>query len=154
MSSIDAQIAKTLAQELRRLENIIRNNLVKGGISATGTTQSLLNYGVNGSYGYLVGAAWMSTLETGRGPAKGGGTGGDFIERLKRWILAKGLQYEGANDLDRLARFFHWYINKYGSKMFRLKQTRDVYSSAIDQFEVRVVTALADVALAEVEKLV
>ena len=41
-------------------------------------------------------------------------------------------------DLDRLARFFRWYINKHGSKAWRDKKEYDIYDTAIADFEKRI----------------
>ena len=122
--------------EFNALRTDIINRMTSAGQMATGrTARKFTVENVSDSHGELWGAMWTFSLEKGRGPAKGkGNSSGDFVANLKLWIVAKGIQVKDEKDLDRLAKFFAWYINKFGTGLFRRGGRTDIYTPAIDQF--------------------
>ena len=82
---------------------------------------------------------YSGTLEKGRGSAKGKGSGNsDFLQNLKEWIVARNISYKDEKDLERLAKFLKWYINKNGTKLFRSGKTQDIFTTPIKDFTERI----------------
>jgi len=150
---MDAEIPKILNEEFASLEYEIKQRHIQAGQNVTGHTLSLYSYTVNGFHGYLEGAAYVGTLERGRGPAKGGNSNNtDFLDNLKQWIVSRGLDYgDSPEGLERLAKFLKWYINKNGNKLFRSGQTEDIFSTPINDFIERVSTRLSDLYLLDID---
>lgn len=148
-----ANIPDILNEEFARLEADIKQRHNQAGQNVTGKTLSAYSYTVNGFHGYLEGAAYVGTLERGRGPAKRGGIGNsDFLDNLKQWIQARGLDYgDSPEGLERLAKFLKWYINKNGNKLFRSGQHEDILTTPINEFIDRVFKRVSEVFMLDVE---
>ena len=135
ISNIDNEVTKLLDDGLSKLKEDIIANIERAGKSATGTTVKALEHSVSGFRGMLEGAPWTFTLERGRGKAKRNtGQKKEFIEGLKRWIVARGIPVNSQEDLERLAKFFRWYINEHGTKLFREKGRKDIFTPPINEF--------------------
>ncbi len=143
---MEKNVSEILLEELDILHNEIVGNLIRNKQVVTGKTKdSITHYLVTPYRGVLSGPAYLGVLEDGRGPAKGGGKEDkEFIINLKRWIIARGLDYGGdLEGLERLARFLKWFINKNGNWMFRNNQRIEVYTKAIDKFTKRLKDRIA-----------
>ena len=134
-------VSDILNQEFETLLSDVVARHEQAGQVATGKTRASFSHSLTGAQsGVFEGAFYSGALERGRGPARGGGGGNsDFLDNLKQWIVAKGLNYGGnEKGLERLAKFFRWYINKNGTKLFRSGQTEDILSTPINDFSERV----------------
>jgi hypothetical protein len=127
-------IEKMLDSELILLkENIIKAH-EQAGQKTTGRTVAMLEEHVLGMSGELLGAPWTFTLERGRGAAQGGSSNGAFLQALKEWIVAKGLEFKDEKDLHRLANFLRWRINTVGTRLFQSGGRKDIFTPAIEEF--------------------
>ncbi|MDR2065472.1 MAG: hypothetical protein LBP85_07190 [Prevotellaceae bacterium] len=144
------EIEKMLDNEFASLQQNIINTHEQAGQVATGKTRSALEHSVSGLSGILLGAPWTFTLERGRGPAKSGNSQGAFLENLKQWIVAKGIPYNDNEDLERLAKFFKWYINKFGTNLWRKGGRQDIFTPAIKEFSNNVANGVANIYVDEV----
>lgn len=152
--SIETKVTNLLWYELQLLRQDIINALERTDKTATGRTDEAIQVVVNGNGAELQGPAHLFTLESGRGPARGGSNDKQqFIENLKAWIIAKGISYKDENDLLRLAGFFRWYINKFGTKQYRQGKREDVVAPAVERFKKSVNGKLADIYTTELGKL-
>ena len=133
--SIENDVSSLLSDELQQLKQELVSSITQAGKSATGRTVNAIQVFASGKRGRLEAPSHLFTLETGRGPARGGSSDKQqFIENLKAWIVAKGIPYKDENDLQRLASFFRWYINKFGTKQYRSGGRNDIITPAIEKF--------------------
>ncbi len=153
--SVEAKVSDLLYNELQQLRQDIVSGLEQAGKTATGSTAAAIQVVVNGEGAQLQAPSHLLTLENGRGPARGSSSDKQqFINNLKTWIVAKGISYKDENDLQRLAGFFRWYINKFGTKQYRQGQQYDIITPAIERFKEKVNSKIADLHSAEVANLV
>lgn len=130
------EIEDILREELERLKSDIGDALRRNDKVVTGKTLRSLSVEVNGKNGALWGADYIQNVKRGRRPRQSTEES-DFLQNLKQWIVARHIPVKDNKDLDRLARFFRWYINKYGSKAWREGKEYDIYDTAIREFEER-----------------
>lgn len=128
-----------LDDELGILQSDILVKHEQAGQKASGkTASSFSHYLASANIGVLEGAMYAGTLERGRGPATGKGNGNsDFLQNLKEWIIVRGLSYTDEADLERLAKFLKWWINKNGTKLFRSGKTIDIFTTPLIDFSER-----------------
>lgn len=138
-------IEDILSKELEVLQQDIIKRHEESGQVATGKTRAAFSNRLTSSnVGVLEGAMYAGALERGRGPSSGKGSGNsNFIQNLKEWIVARGLTYKDEADLERLAKFLKWYINKNGTKLFRSGQTKDIFTTPISDFTERLTTKIS-----------
>lgn len=130
----DIRINQLLENEINLFRQDIVTTLQQAGKTATGHTTNAIQTSTRDKHATLEAPSYLFTLENGRGPARGSNSSKQqFIENLKEWIVAKGISYKDENDLQRLAGFFRWYINKFGTKQFRQGSRQDIITSAIDK---------------------
>jgi hypothetical protein len=154
-NNIDNNITQLLDTGLSKLKRDIIRNMEQSGQSATGTTAKALEHSVSRFHGMLEGAPWTFTLEKGRGSAKRNtGQKAEFVENLKRWIAAKGIPVSSQEDLERLANFFRWYINKFGTKLFREGGRKDIFTPAINEFSDNLAENLSSLYVEEIIKTI
>lgn len=139
-------LEQVLSQELRNTVEQVRSNIRRANQSATGRTEQALGYGATNNLGYIEGAPWTWTLEKGRPPARSSSASDkrEFIENLKVWIRAKGITYRSDKELERLANFFRWYINRFGNKLYRSGGRSDIISPPFDDLERRLMEVLPE----------
>jgi len=121
-----AVIAQETAQRIEQLftqfgrdsVEIIKTNMRKADQVATGETMNSLKYKATPSSLVVSGKEYIWALETGRKPYQGGNKRG-FADKLLRWMQAKGISSMPNKTDEQTARFFAWYINKFGSKLYR-----------------------------------
>lgn len=132
-------IQDILNDELGILESDILKKHEQSGQVATGKTKaSFSHYLPSATIGVLEGAMYAGALERGRGPATGKGWGNsDFLQNLKEWIVVRGLSYKDEADLERLAKFLKWWINKNGTKLFSSGKTIDIFTTPLAEFTER-----------------
>lgn len=152
--SLDADIGSLLNDEFQQLRQEIASAIEQSGKSATGRTVSAIQVVANGRQAQLEAPSHLFTLETGRGPARSSGDKQQFIESLKAWIVAKGISYKDEQDLQRLAGFFRWYINKFGNKQYRSGRQEAILTPAIERFADTVNGKLAGLYVDELMKLI
>lgn len=129
---IDDRIKSLFAEFGANSVNEIRQNIKKAGKQATGKTARALSYTATARSLQVSGPAWVWTLETGRGPYSGGQKGG-FAKRLEEWMVAKGVKPFEGKTLSETARFLAWYINKFGSKLYRQGGRTDIITPVLDE---------------------
>lgn len=153
--SIDKSVSKLLTDEMLWLKQDIVRNMEQAGKTVTGRTKNSLQVFASGKQAVLEGASHLHTLESGRGPARGGaGDKQQFIQNLKEWIVAKGISYKDEQDLQRLASFFRWYINKFGISLYRRGGRKDIFTPAIEKFTKSVNAKIAKVYASELVRII
>jgi len=134
-------IDKILLSELEALRKDIIERNVQFGSVASGRTNKAFSTRLTGDLsGVLEGATYAGVLQRGRKPGK---VPNDMVERIKEWIIAKGLAFKDEKDLDRFANSIKWSIIKFGSKLYRTKQEHDVFDTPIADFENRLASEIA-----------
>lgn len=135
-----------LESELERLRTDIIESMIREDKRATGRTAQQITYDAEdtdvGIVGRLYVPSYFPTLQRGRPPARSG-SGSDkqaFIDNLRQWIVAKGLQYKDEKDLQRLANFLRWRINKLGNKDYQQRKERDIYDTNVENFAQRIMS--------------
>jgi hypothetical protein len=90
--------------------------------------------------GWLGGYSYVGVLETGRKPGK---VPVYFKEIIKRWIVAKGLQYQDDKALNRMASSIAWVIHKEGTKLHRDGRRVDIFDAPLKDFTDRLADRLS-----------
>ena len=152
--SVDTNLNRLLLDEMEQLRQEIVTGLQQAGKTATGRTANAIRIAVNGNRAQLEAPSYLLTLETGRAPARSSGDKQQFIENLKAWIVAKGISYKDDNDLQRLAGFFRWYINKLGTKQFRMGERLNIISPAIEKFADKINAKAAELYTIEISNVI
>lgn len=126
-------------------KNIIMNFLLEiqkdiisrseaAGQRASGETYSQFMIEANESKGVLYGPAWVMTLEDGRGPSKGGGSGESLKDKIYTWIGQKGVfNISSEKEKRSLAYIIARKIHKEGTVLFRKGGNSGVISGAITE---------------------
>ncbi|MDR0541044.1 MAG: hypothetical protein LBH19_02400 [Dysgonamonadaceae bacterium] len=139
MNGLTTDLSVFLEKELEQLKADIIARHESAGQVATGRTRDSFSVRmVSSTSGVLEGAAYAGALERGRGPLKNREES-DFLERLKEWIVARGLDYGGnTKGLERLAKFLRWWINKNGTKIFRTGRHVDIFTTPMENLSDRI----------------
>lgn len=120
---------------------------------ATGETGRSLRVTAGKDFGYLVGPAYIDTLERGRRPTRPGAQKGAITlrESIMIWINARGIQPRPGQTRESLAFAIAKTIHEKGSKLYREKRVSGVLSETIteDRFT-ELLDDLAQVNLIEV----
>ena len=135
-------IDKIIYEEFELLKRKIAGNLQRAGHSDKAVDEMKLT--VEGDKIEIEIPDSIKYAETGRGPARGNDSKGAFLRNLKDWIKNEGLSVKDDDELERLARFFRWHINKFGTKQWRQGRRYDIYASAIDEFGERIHEKIAE----------
>lgn len=144
-------VGNILSEELTRCKDEIISSEEAEGMVATGKTKASYQVEMSDYSGQLIGAGYTNTFETGRGPAREGNEAKQaFIDNLKEWIKARGIVYKDEGDLYRLANFFRWYMNKHGNKLYRSGRKQDIFTTAIESMQTRVIDRIAALYTAEI----
>lgn len=71
---------------------------------------------------------WLPVLEKGRGPRKSSTDAGLYL-KIYKWMGKKGL-FKSKTNRGKMneAKALTWYINKYGTKLYRDRGFKEVYS--------------------------
>ena len=125
-------IENILNEELTTLKSDVIQRQKEVGSTASGKTADGYEISVeNGSHGILKGYSYVGVLERGRKPGK---VPFNFKEVIKRWIIAKGLQYQGEKELNRMAASIAWVISKEGTTLHRNGYKVDIFDTPIKHF--------------------
>jgi hypothetical protein len=109
---------------------IIADNMRSNGQVATGDTIAALQKESTPTSLIVKGAPYIMALETGRKPRESTQNSG-LASKLERWIVAKGVNIRRSVEED--ARSLAWFINKFGTKLFREGGRKDVITPALSQ---------------------
>lgn len=108
----------------------IRANLSSAGKNVTGKTSQSLRYEVTnqGTKATLkvIGKPFFAVVETGRKPTPSAKPSKAFVENIKEWLQAKGMEIKPAYAIALS-------INKKGTALFRDGGRKDIYSNVINQ---------------------
>lgn len=113
-------IEDTIREFGEQLVTEIKQNLRREGNFASGKTENSLKVEVR-EMRLTIFALWhIVTLEDGRGPSTGGGSGrAELKERIKEWIRMKGIQPEQGMSVDTLAFLITRKIHREGTRLYR-----------------------------------
>ncbi|MDR1454649.1 MAG: hypothetical protein LBJ01_03260 [Tannerella sp.] len=130
-----------LREELERLRDDIIRRQKDAGAWASGKTAAGYEVAVeSGTRGWLGGYSYAGVLEKGRKPGK---VPVYFKEIIRRWIVAKGLQYKDDKDLNRMAASIAWVIRKKGTKLHRDGREVYIFDTPMKDFTDRLADRLA-----------
>ena len=125
------KIRQLLDREGARLIAQIQANMVAEGVNATGETSDSLysetTSTVDGIKFQIIGGEAFRYIEGGRGPTRKS-EGGVLYEQILDWVFAKGLDI-GDESPETLAAKITKTIHESGTLLYRLGETRDIYSS-------------------------
>jgi len=130
-----------LNDELVILKEDIIQRQKDAGEMASGKTAAGYEVSVeSATHGWLGGYSYVGVLEVGRKPGK---VPIYFKEIIKRWIVAKGLQYQGEKELNRMAASIAWIIHKEGTVLHRNGYKIDIFDTPLKNFTNRMSNRLA-----------
>lgn len=114
----------------------IKDNSTRAGQVATGKTLRSLEYTLKDSgtayIAQILGRPYFGTLETGRGPYRGGkGDPEGFNQRLIEWMKARGFNCRDEEEYRRMANYLRWKINKFGTALYRKGGRKDIFTPAV-----------------------
>ena len=119
----------------------IRQRHVAAGQRASGRGMASLEGSVecagDGYVGRIEGLPYVGAWETGRGPARKAGAPQEqaaFVASLAEWCRIRGFPASSLSDEEyiRTARWLRWYINRFGSKLYRAGGRRDILTPATE----------------------
>lgn len=132
---------KILNEELEQLKQDIIQRQKDSGAMASGKTATGYEVAIESSkHGWLSGYSYVGVLEEGRKPGK---VPVYFKEIIKRWIIAKGLQYQGEKELNRMAASIAWVIHKEGTVLHRNGYKVDIFDTPLKHFTERLINRLS-----------
>lgn len=112
--------------------DIIRKNMTRAGQMASGqTARSLLTEATDTRMKFS-GPSYIWVLETGRGPRKST-QNANLESKILAWMKAKGVAPKRGQTLEQAARGITWYINKFGTKLFRDGGRKDIITPIFEQ---------------------
>lgn len=138
----------------------IKQRHVSAGQRASGrgmaSLESRVESAPDGYVGQVWGLPYVGAWETGRGPARQAGTPQEkiaFVASLAEWCRLRGFPAESLSDEQyiRTARWLRWYINKFGTKLYRAGGRRDIITPAVEALEARLEEVLSVYYEAEIE---
>lgn len=156
-----SEIGDIVREELDKTISALKRSAASAGKVVTGKTvnslERVVNDFANGADGQIWGASWFGTLETGRRPAKQGGSDYEkqqFIRGLMQWCRVRGIKQE-LNDeqLYRFANYLRWRINTFGSALYRSGGRKDIITPAIEDAEVRLTNRLSEFVLSYTNRM-
>lgn len=108
----------------------IRQNLSSTGTNATSRTSRSVQYTVTTTGAKtifrVVGRPFFMSVETGRGPTRGGNTGGPtLVESIREWMAARGLKGSPYG----IAKVIH----EEGTKLYRAGGRKDIVSNVVNE---------------------
>lgn len=114
----------------------------QAGQQVTGKTINSLQKDIlSTGHHVLYGKEYIGVLEHGRKPGK---VPYNFIQILREWANAKGITFENEKQAQRWLNYNMWSIKTFGTKMYRTKQTLDIFTTPIEQFKSRLSQELSD----------
>lgn len=132
---------KIIIEELEALKaDIIQRQKDAGEMASGKTAEGYEVTAESALSGELLGYSYVNVLQTGRKPGK---VPNDFKELIKKWIVAKGLQYQGEKELNRMAASIAWVIHKEGTALHRHGYKVDIFDTPIKNFTDRLTNRIA-----------
>lgn len=129
ITAVTADIIKILEQYGESTVSKIRANMHSTGTDATGKTSKSLRFEVKQEGSKLIlnilGKKFITVIETGRKPTPDKKPSKQFVESVREWVKAKGVDaspYAIANA-----------INKHGSKLYQSGGRQDIFSNVINK---------------------
>jgi hypothetical protein len=117
-------------EEFEKIANDILEQLKKEfrskGKVATGKTIKSLRAEASEVGFKIFGGDWIEFVEYGRGPIQNKKKKTNFLENLQAWARAVGFP-------ESKVRFLKYYINKYGTKLYRDGKNAEVLTSVFNQ---------------------
>jgi hypothetical protein len=111
---------------------LIRSNMQRNNRNATGDTSKAIQWQLTNPNRLVVdGPAYVFALETGRGPRKSTVNSG-LRSKILRWLQAKNITFAGKTQ-EQTASFLTFYINKYGTKLWREGGTKDIITPSLNE---------------------
>lgn len=135
-------VASIIASHLEVVKSKVQARMSELGRNATGKTSASLQVQSSNDGGSLIGSPAFLSIEHGRGP---GAVPKDFIETIKEWIKAKGInvpqiQPKRASTLsaqelglNSLAGAIAHSIMKKGTRLYQQKGFDDILASALEE---------------------
>lgn len=134
------KIEDILNEELEALRSEIITFHERAGQVASGKTKDSFSIETQNFSGQLLGASYAGVLEQGRKP---GAVPRYFLDIIKRWAIVKGISISDEKQFNRWANAVKWKIIKEGTKLYRSKQTLDIFTTPIANFESRLMDRTA-----------
>lgn len=136
-----SHIKDIVQQEMDILKKNIQTRMVAEKVNASGRTMKSLTIQTNEFGGILFGSSVFLNLQRGR---KAGAVPRNFVEIIKEWIKAKGVNYKdyipkrgglasSEMKLQGLAGAIAYTIMKKGTVLHRKGITRDIYNKALEE---------------------
>ncbi len=119
----------------------IRQRHVAAGQRASGRGMASLEASVErvgeGYRARILGLPYVGAWETGRAPARRAGKAQEqaaFVASLAEWCRIRGFPESSLSDEEyiRTARWLRWYINRFGTKLYRSGGRRDILTPACE----------------------
>ena len=99
---------------------------------ASGRTEAALAFVADNEGLTLTGPAHVQTLITGRGPTKGGNSGGEKLSViLARWAEDKGLTLKRGQTYEQVGKTLAYFIHKEGTALFKTHQPSGIIQSIL-----------------------
>lgn len=125
-----------LTDEIRKFGNElvseIKSNLRREGNFATGKTEDSLKVEAAETRLIIYALNHIVTLEDGRGPTRSGSGRGELKQRIREWILAKGITPEQGTSVDTLAFLIARKIHREGTRLYRRGGNSGVLRSVLN----------------------
>lgn len=134
---MNENINKSLEAIFQNAVNEIISNYNSSGLRATGHFANELYSTViqntdNSIIASIIGPSYIFTLEGGRPPRTSSTLSNDFLNNLRTWVQAKGLQFQSQEALERFVKYLKWHINKFGTALYRSGGRNDIYTPVIE----------------------
>jgi hypothetical protein len=111
---------------------LIRTNMQRNNRNATGETSQSIQWQLAKPNRLVVdGAPYIFALETGRAPRKSTVNSG-LRSKILRWVQARNVTFQGKTQ-EQTASFITFYINKYGTKLWREGGTKDIITPTLNE---------------------
>ena len=133
--------SQILTEELNILKAEIITLHEAAGQKASGKTEQGFEIDVNDTVGQLLGYSYVGVLGTGRRPGK---VPTEFVDILKRWAQAKGINFSNEKQFTIWANAVKWKIIREGTKLYRSGIHQDIFETPIENLKVRVTKRVSD----------
>ena len=142
---IDVQ--QILSEELNTLKSDIIIRHEASGQKASGKTEQGFEIVVSGSVGQLLGYSYVGVLGTGRRPGK---VPTEFVDILKRWAQAKGINFSNEKQFTIWANAVKWKIIREGTKLYRSGIHQDIFETPIENLKSRLSSRISELMSIEI----
>ena len=132
--------------------DLIRSAMAAKDRNATGkTSESILWQTPTDTHLIVDAPSYIFAVETGRGPRKSS-QNANLKSKLLQWVQARSITWAGKTS-EQIASFLTWYINKYGTKLYREGGVKDIITPALAETRIDELSMkISDVAVGQVLK--